>query len=107
MSTTLVKAMVALVPILILLSGALSLYRRNKTASSLVQVLGTACLTVVALAHVCEALNLFPSMRWGAEDSVGHYVDLVSAVLGLSLFPVGYWFYARGTRGGHEAARHA
>ena len=29
-------------------------------------------------------------MRWGSELSVGHYLDLVSAVLGLTLFPIGY-----------------
>ena len=102
MNVTLVKALVALVPILILLSGAVSLYTRTKTASSLVQVLGAACLIVVVFAHVCEALNLFPSMRWGAEDGIGHYVDFVSAVLGLSLFPIGYLFHARARHASHE-----
>ena len=102
MNVTLVKALVALVPILILLSGAVSLYTRTKTASSLVQVLGAVCLIVVVLAHVCEALKLFPSMRWGAGDSAGHYLDFVSAVLGLSLFPIGYLFHARTKRAGHE-----
>jgi len=29
-------------------------------------------------------------MGWGNKSSLGHYVDLVSAVLGLTLFPAGY-----------------
>jgi hypothetical protein len=33
-------------------------------------------------------------MHWGREHSVGHYLDLTSAVLGLTLFPLGYLFYA-------------
>ena len=103
MNPTLAKALVALAPILIVFSGAVALYVRTKTASSLVQVLGAACLIVVVLTHVCEALNLFPSMRWGAEDSIGHYVDLASAILGLSLFPLGYLFHALAKRATHVA----
>jgi len=44
----------------------------------------------VVLTHVCEALRLFRWMHWGAEHSAGHYLDLSSAVLGLTLFPAGY-----------------
>lgn len=96
MNVTLLKALVALAPMLMLFSGAVSLYVRTKTANSLVQVIGAGCLVVVVLTHVCEALNLFPSMRWGAEDSIGHYIDFSSVVLGLLLFPVGYLFHALG-----------
>ena len=45
---------------------------------------------LVVLTHLCEALHLFPWMRWGSEHSIGHYLDLWSAVLGLTLFPIGY-----------------
>ena len=45
---------------------------------------------LVVLTHICEALHLFPSMHWGLQDSAGHYLDLVSAILGLALFPMGY-----------------
>ncbi len=45
---------------------------------------------VVVLTHVSEALHLFPWMQWGLEHSVGHYLDLSGAVLGLTLFPIGY-----------------
>ena len=36
-----------------------------------------------------KGLGLFPLMHWGMENSAGHYVDLSSAILGLTLFPVG------------------
>ncbi len=54
-----------------------------------------ACLVVVVLTHVCEALHFFPWMRWGEPDSVGHYLDLSSAILGLTLTPVGYVLHRR------------
>jgi len=53
-------------------------------------------LTVVVLTHLAEALHLFPGMGGGSENSIGHYVDLGGAVLGLLLFPTGYLLYALG-----------
>jgi hypothetical protein len=52
---------------------------------------------IVALAHVFEALHLFPWMHWGLEASPGHYLDLSGAVLGLTLFPIGYLLHALAT----------
>ena len=98
MNVTLIKALVALAPTFMLFSGAVFLYARTKTTSSLIQVLGSASLIVVVLSHVCESLDLFPSMRWGAEDSIGHYLDFSSAVLGLTLLLIGYLPHALAKR---------
>jgi hypothetical protein len=57
---------------------------------SFLQLLGAGGLVLITATHVCEALHVFPWMKWGREHSVGHYLDLTSAVLGLTLFPVGY-----------------
>jgi hypothetical protein len=77
-----------------LFSGSVVLFFKGKTLWSLLQLLGAGCLVVVSLTHVSEALRLFPWMHWGLEDSVGHNLDFGSAVLGLTLFPVGYLFHA-------------
>ena len=45
---------------------------------------------MVALTHVAEALRVFPRMQWGDPHSVGHYIDLTSAVLGVALLLAGY-----------------
>lgn len=73
--------------------GSLLLFIRRTAASSL-QLLGAGCLAVVALAHVCEGVGLFPFMHWGMEHSAGHYLDFTNAVLGLTLFPLGYLLHA-------------
>jgi len=83
-----------LVPVCVLLSGSAVLFFSGKTVWSFLQLLGAACLVVVVLTHICEAIHLFPWMHWGSEDSVGHYLDFGSAVLGLMLFPVAYLFHA-------------
>lgn len=103
MDSTLVRALVALVPILVLLFGAATLYARTKAASALAQVLGAACFIEIGLAHVCEALDLFPSMGWGARGSIGHYLNLASAVLGSGLFLIGYVCHALTRRDTHAA----
>jgi hypothetical protein len=90
MNVIFLKALLALVPAGMLFSGSVVLFRRGKTVSSFLQLLGTTCLVVVALTHVSEGLHLFPWVHWGLEHSVGHYLDFWSAVLGLTLFPIGF-----------------
>jgi hypothetical protein len=77
-----------------LFCGSIILFFKGKTVSSFLQLIGAGFLMLVVLTHVYEALHLFPWMHWGLRHSVGHYVDLWSAVLGLTLFPVGYLFHA-------------
>lgn len=89
MISTLLRAVVTLVPTGMLLSGSLALFARGRTMSSFLQLVGAGCLVLVALTHICEALHLLPGMNWGREDSIGHYLDLASAVLGVTLFPLG------------------
>jgi len=98
MNATLSKALVALGPAGILFVGSLILFLREKTLGSFLQPLGAGCLVVVVLTHLCEALHLFPWMHWGSNHSVGHYLNLWSAVLGLTLFPIGYLLHALSKR---------
>ena len=86
----LIPTLVVFVPACMLFTGSLALLVRGVTLSSFLQLLGATCLVIVVVAHVCEALHLFPSMGWGLEGSPGHYLDLTSAVLGLTFFPLGY-----------------
>jgi hypothetical protein len=52
-------------------------------------LLGVACLVMVVLTHVAEWLHIFPGMGWGLPDSPGHYLDLVSAILGCTFLLMG------------------
>jgi hypothetical protein len=94
MNIALLKALAATIPLLLLSSGAAVLFSRGRTVGSFLQLLGAGCLTLVVLAHFCEALQLLPWMHWGDEHSAGHYLDFASAVLGLTLFPIGYLLHA-------------
>ena len=97
-TTPSIKAFLALVPASILLVGSVVFFLREKTFACFLQLIGAACLAVVVLAHVFEALHLFPPMHWGHEHGVGHYIDFVSAIVGLSLFSTGYLLHSLTTR---------
>ena len=94
MNATALKTFVVLVPVCLMLVGSALVFSKVRTVSAFLQLVGAGCLTVVVLTHICEALDLFPWMQWGLPNSVGHYLDLVSAFFGLVLFPIGYLWQA-------------
>jgi hypothetical protein len=89
-----VKSTIALVPVSLLLYGSVVLFRTAQSIWVSLQLIGSVFLVIVVLTHLCEALSIFVWMGWGLEDSMGHYLDFASAVLGLTLFPTGYCLYA-------------
>src|SRR5579864_8514812 len=94
MSVTFTKALIAFLPVSVLCAGSAVLFFRGKSWWALLQLIGAACMMIVVLCHVCEALHLFPWMQWGSEHSIGHYLDFCGAVLGLTLFLIGYLLHA-------------
>ena len=77
------------------LAASVVLLTREKTAGALLQLLGAGFLIVMFLSHVAEALQLAPWMGWGLANSVGHWLDLSSAIAGLTLLPLGYFVRRR------------
>ena len=98
MNITLLKALIALIPMSMLVAWSLTVFMRAKTVGATLQLVGATCLLVVVLTHAAEGVHLLPFMHWGEQHSVGHYLDLSSAVLGLALFPIGYVLRARAKR---------
>jgi hypothetical protein len=82
------------IPACLLFVGAVILCSRKRSLSSWLQLIGSAGLIMVVVTHFAEAFDLIPWMHWGAEGSAGHYLDLGSALMGLTLFPIGYLAHA-------------
>src|SRR5215831_18557766 len=97
MQDTLRKALMAFVPVCLLFAWSLVSFVHGKAVCSFLQLFGAGCLVVVVLTHVCEALHLLPFMHWGSPSSMGHALNLWSAVPGLTLCPLGY-LWTRVTR---------
>ena len=66
-------------------------FAKEKTALAMTQLVGAGLLLVVVFAHVCEAFGFMPSLGWGRPGTVGHYIDLVSAVAGSIVLALGYF----------------
>jgi hypothetical protein len=60
------------------------------TVGRISHLFGLACLLMVVLTHVAETFHIFPAMGWGLPNSMGHYLDLVSAILGAALLLLGF-----------------
>jgi hypothetical protein len=54
----------------------------------ILQLIGAACIVLVILTRIAEALHLIPGMSWGQPSSAGHYLNL-SAIIGLAALLLG------------------
>jgi hypothetical protein len=86
-SAALTKATVATIAAILL--GVWSAFRLRRSLGGVLQFIGALGCLIVAGAHICEALQVLPSMGWGHPNTVGHYLDLSGAVLAIMLFPLG------------------
>ena len=77
------KALLALVVTAVAFGAAAIVYHKRRNTATVLLVLGAAFLIVVSLTHVFEAFGLFLAFGWGQPYSVGHYIDLGAALLGV------------------------
>src|SRR5206468_13068636 len=96
------RAFVALIPVGALFTGTRIMFVRRRSMASLLQLVGAAGFVAVVLTHVFEGLRVFPRMGWGSQHSVGHYLDLLSAILVVTLFSLGYLIRSEERRVGKE-----
>jgi len=85
----LLKALAGLILVGLLCASSALAHRKKRTRSSAFQLAGICLLLVVVAIHICEALHLLAWMDWGAANSAGHYLDLVSANAGVTLLSFG------------------
>ena len=79
MNATLLKALVALVPVGMLFLGSAILVSKRKGPASVLQLVGAGSLVVVVLTHIFEALHCFPGC--GGARNIARGTTLTSAAL--------------------------
>ena len=65
-------------------------FLKSRSQATIIQLAGSGLFLVMVLTHVAEHFHLLMAMRWGSRDSIGHYLDLISAIGGASLFCSGF-----------------
>lgn len=84
MNGTLWRATVGAFLVIGLLLYSIVALTRRQTLQRWLTFLGSVCSMIVVVTHLCEGLQMFRDMRWGAPDSPGHYLDLSSALIGVA-----------------------
>jgi hypothetical protein len=85
MNAAVLKGLLALIAACAFLCVSVALLWTRRGLGSTLQALGIACFAAMALTHFFEAFSILPTLGWGKPHSVGHVIDLVAALLGVSL----------------------
>ena len=98
MSAAVLKGLLALAAALVFfgVSGVLFLTRRG--LHSALQAWGLGSFGVMALTHVFQEFSILGSLGWGQPHSVGHLIDLVAALLGVTLVTTSFLLWRRDER---------
>src|SRR5438477_61547 len=85
MSAAVLTGLLASAVACVFLGVSVVLFRTRRSFASAMQGVGIGCFAVMALTHVFEAFSILPALGWGQPHSVGHLIDLVAALLGVTL----------------------
>jgi hypothetical protein len=98
MNAAVLKGLLSLAAALVFfgVSGVLFLTRRGLYPA--LQALGLGCFGVMALTHVFQEFSLLDSLGWGQPHSVGHFIDLAAALLGVTLVTTSFLLWCRDQR---------
>lgn len=93
MSASVLKGLLALAAACVFLGVCAVLVLTRRGLSSALQALGIG--GVMALTHVFEKFSILPELGWGRPHSVGHFIDLVAALLGVTLVTTSFLLWRR------------
>lgn len=98
MSVSVLKGLLALAAACVFFCVCVARFLTRRGLSSALQALGIGCFGIMALTHVFERFSIFPEFGWGRPHSVGHFIDLVAALLGVTLMTTSFLVWRRGHR---------
>ena len=95
MNAPILKGTLALVTACVFFAVSAAAFLTRRNLGSALQALGLGCFGVMALTHVFEKFSILPELGWGRPHSVGHFIDLVAALLGVTLVTTGFLLWRR------------
>jgi hypothetical protein len=79
------KGFLALAATSVLLAVSVARLLTGRSLASALQAFGLGCFAIMGATHGFEAFSVLPTLGWGRPDSVGHFIDLSAALLGVVL----------------------
>jgi hypothetical protein len=83
------KGVLALACACVLLAVSVARLLTGRSLASALQAFGIGCFAIVAATHVFEEFSALPALGWGRPGSVGHFIDLTAALLGVVFVAAG------------------
>src|SRR5215469_17468719 len=90
MSASVLKGLLALAGASVFLAVSAALFVTRRDLAGALLATGIGWFGVMALTHVFEAFSILPSFGWGEPHSVGHFIDLAAAWLGVAFVTIGF-----------------
>ena len=95
MGTAVLKGLLALVGACVFLTVSAAIFLTRRGLASALQALGISCFGVMALTQVFEAFSILPVFGWGQPHTIGHLIDLVAALLGVTFVAASFLLWRR------------
>jgi hypothetical protein len=95
MNAPILKGTLALVTACVFFAVSAAVFLTRRNLGSALQALGLGCFGVMALTHVLEAFSILPTFGWGRPHSVGHRIDLMAALLGVTSLTTSFFLRHR------------
>lgn len=95
MNAAILKGLLALAGAAIFVAVSAALFVTRRDLGSALLASGIGWFAVMALTHFFEAFSILPAFGWGRPHSVGHFIDLAAAVLGITFVTLGFLVHRR------------
>ena len=105
MHPAVLKGLLALCASCVFFGVSAALFLTRRSLGSALQALGIGCFGVMTLTHVFETFSILPSLGWGQSHGPGHFIDLVAALLGVTLVTASFLMRQREGHGDDAGAR--
>ena len=95
MNAAVLKGLVALAAAIVFLGVSAALYITRRDLGSALLATGIGWFGIMALTHFFESFSILPAFGWGRPHSVGHFMDLAAALLGITFVSIGFVVHRR------------
>jgi hypothetical protein len=90
MDAAVLKGLLALAAAGVFLAVSAALFLTRRDPGSALLASGIGWFGVMALTHFFESFSILPAFGWGRPHSVGHLIDLIAAVLGITFVTISF-----------------
>ena len=90
MNAAVLRGLLALAGASLFLAVSAALFMTRRDLGSALLATGIGWFGVMALTHFFESFSILPAFGWGQPHSVGHFIHLAAALLGITFVTLSF-----------------